>query len=186
VLAAIPVASAPAAEQGRFNLRARVTAVIDGDTLDVRLNSGRRDRIRVLGIDSPERGACYAPEPTARTRSLAGGRRIRLIGDARQATRDRFGRRLAYITLPNGTDLGRQLLSGGFAKVLVVVRPFTRHASYVASENAAKAIVAGMWTACAAPADLAVTNADAPDPVNVGAQLTCTSSPTPALARPRV
>jgi uncharacterized repeat protein (TIGR01451 family) len=147
---------------------------VDGDTLDVRLTSGRRDRIRVLGIDTPERGACYAAEATARTRALAGGRRVRLIGDARQATRDRFGRRLAYITLPTGSDLGRQLLAGGFAKVLVVGRPFTRHASYVATENAAKNAGAGMWTTCAAPADLAITTADAPDPVTVGAQLTYT------------
>jgi micrococcal nuclease len=140
--------------------------------VNVRLSSGRRDRIRVLGIDSPERGACYATEATARTRALAGGRRVRLIGDARQPTRDRFGRRLAYITLPNGYDLGTQLLSGGFAKVLVVGRPFTRLLSYTAVENVAAREGRGMWTACAAPADLFITNGDTPDPVAVGAQVT--------------
>jgi uncharacterized repeat protein (TIGR01451 family) len=172
VLAAIPVAGAPAAEQGRFNLRARITAVVDGDTLNVRLSTGRSDRVRVLGIDAPERGVCYAAEATVRTRALAGGKRVRLIGDARQPTRDRFGRRLAYVTLPNRSDLGRQLLSGGFAKVLVVGRRFTRYSSYLAAENAAKASGAGLWSACVAPADLAITSVDTPDPVAVGTPLT--------------
>jgi uncharacterized repeat protein (TIGR01451 family) len=182
VLAAVPVTSAPAAEQGRFNLRARVTAVVDGDTLNVRLNSGRRERIRVLGIDAPERGACYASEATARARALAGGRRIRLIGDARQPTRDRFGRRLAYITLPNGFDLGTQLLTGGFAKVLVVGPLFTRILSYTAAESVAEMEGRGMWTACAPPsaADLAVTNTDTPDPVLLGTQITYTVTVTNA------
>jgi Staphylococcal nuclease homologue len=104
--------------------------------LDVRLSNGRRDRIRVLGIDTPERGACYSAEATARTSALAGGKRVRLIGDARQPTRDRFGRRLAYVTVPGGADLGQRLLAGGFARVLVVGRRFSRYPSYVATESA--------------------------------------------------
>ena len=32
--------------------------VVDGDTVDVRLTSGRTERIRLIGIDTPERGKC--------------------------------------------------------------------------------------------------------------------------------
>jgi micrococcal nuclease len=39
-----------------FRLSGVVTRVVDGDTLDVRLRNGRKDRVRVLGIDTPERG----------------------------------------------------------------------------------------------------------------------------------
>jgi micrococcal nuclease len=149
VLASVPASSSSAAGSGRFSLLARVTGVVDGDTLTVRLSDGRRDRVRGLGIDSPELGACYFAQATMRARSLAGGRHVRLSGDARQATRDRFRRRLAYVALPNGTDLGRRLLAEGLARVLVVGRRFTRYRAYVATENAAKRAGAGMWTACA-------------------------------------
>jgi endonuclease YncB( thermonuclease family) len=48
------------------------------------------------------------------------------------------------VTLPSGADLGRQQLAGGFARVLVVGRRFTRYAAYVAAENAARQTGAGM------------------------------------------
>jgi endonuclease YncB( thermonuclease family) len=48
-LAATLTGAAPL-EAGRFTLRGKVTRVVDGDTIDVRLSNGRRDRIRLIGI----------------------------------------------------------------------------------------------------------------------------------------
>lgn len=52
-----------------------VLRVVDGDTLEVRGDGGvlPRDtvaRVRLLEIDTPERGACFADEATARTTTL--------------------------------------------------------------------------------------------------------------------
>ena len=49
---------------------ARVLAVIDGDTIEV-LVDGRRERVRYIGIDTPEvwpqdQIECYGPEASAR------------------------------------------------------------------------------------------------------------------------
>lgn len=38
---------APTAEAGKFTFRGTVTRVVDGDTLDVRLTSGTRTRVRL-------------------------------------------------------------------------------------------------------------------------------------------
>ena len=109
----------------------RVAHVVDGDTLDV-----GRERVRVLGIDTPERGECgYAPASRA-TAGLALGRVIQLEADETQAARDRFGRTLAYVRLPDGRDLGEVLLRRGLARTFVVGRPFARVEAYREAERA--------------------------------------------------
>jgi micrococcal nuclease len=108
----------------------RVAHVVDGDTLDV-----GRERVRVLGIDTPERGECgYAPASRA-TAELALGRVIQLEADGTQAARDRFGRTLAYVRLPDGRDLGEVLLRRGLARTFVVGRPFARVEAYREAER---------------------------------------------------
>ena len=58
-----------------------------------------------------------------------------LIGDATQRTRDRYRRLLAYVWLPRGKDLGYQLIVGGFGKVYVFSRPFSRLKAYRHGES---------------------------------------------------
>lgn len=140
-----------AATDGRFSLSGTVTRVVDGDTLDVTLAGGKRERVRLLGIDTPERGSCFAASATARARTLALSKRVVLKGDATQATRDRYRRLLAYVWLPGGKDLGYQLVAGGFAKVNVYDGPYERLAAYRRAESSAKRGPAGQWKACAAP-----------------------------------
>jgi endonuclease YncB( thermonuclease family) len=157
-----------------FTMRGKVTRVVDGDTLNVRIGN-RTERVRVIGIDSPERGDCYWAQATALLRTLAGNKRVTLSGDRTQTRRDRFGRLLAYVRLPNGQDAGVRMLAGGSASVLVVGRPFTRHARYVATENAAKRAGAGIWSRCglANAADYSILSlTDTPDPLTAGADLT--------------
>ena len=109
----------------------RVAHVVDGDTLDI-----GGERVRVLGIDTPERGECgYAPASRA-TAELALGRVIQLEADETQAARDRFGRTLAYVRLPDGRDLGEVLLRRGLARAFVVGRPFSRVEAYREAERA--------------------------------------------------
>ena len=146
VLAAAPAASAP---DGAFALRGTVTYVIDGDTLDVRLAGGGYERVRLIGIDTPERGACYAGEATAAARRLANGRRVVLRGDATQDTRDRYGRLLAYVWVDGRQDVGYRLVRDGYAAVYVYARPFARLGAYRTAEAPAKRLRPSLWT-CAA------------------------------------
>ena len=151
LVTALVSVAAGAAPDGAFTLRGTVTHVVDGDTLDVTLPSGKRERVRLIGIDAAERGACYSAKAAARVRALALGKKIVLKGDATQATRDRYKRLLAYVWLPGGKDLGYQLVAGGFAKVYVYDRPFRRLSAYRSAESSAKGTTAGQWKACAAP-----------------------------------
>src|SRR5438876_10411040 len=87
------------ARSGAFTLRGTVTRVVDGDTVHVAV-AGRDEKVRLIGIDTPEIGQCDAAKATVLARQLAQGRPVKLVGDPTQATRDRYGRLLAYVGLP--------------------------------------------------------------------------------------
>jgi hypothetical protein len=110
-LAASLLTVAARANGSHLTLRGPVVGVVDGVTIDVRV-AGRMERVRVLGIDTPERGACYADRATAETARLALDRRVVLRGDRTQATRDRYGRLLAYVCAALGRR-PRTLTAGG-------------------------------------------------------------------------
>jgi len=135
-----------AASAGRFALKGTVVEVVDGDTLQVRLVGGRLETVRLIGIDTPERGECFAAEATGAARRLALGKRVTLKGDPTQATRDRYRRLLAYVWLPGGRDLGFQLIAGGFGKVFVYDRPFQRLSAYRKAESTGRRLARSVWT----------------------------------------
>jgi micrococcal nuclease len=140
-----------AATAGSFTYRGAVTHVVDGDTLDIRLESGKLERIRLIGIDTPERGACFSAQATARARLLALSKTVVLRGDRTQDTRDRYGRLLAYVWLPGGKDLGYRLVADGLARVYVFRNPFERLSAYRNAEASARRGPLGQWRACGAP-----------------------------------
>jgi micrococcal nuclease len=141
---------ASAASSGEFTQKGVVTQIVDGDTLHVRLAGGKSERVRLIGIDAAERGACFAAPAAARARQLALSKPVVLRGDRTQDTRDRYGRLLAYVWLSGGRDLGYQLVAGGFAKVYVYRDPFQRLSAYRTAESRAKSAPAGAWKACGA------------------------------------
>ena len=70
-----------------------VRRVIDGDTIEI-----DGTRIRLLNIDTPERGEFGYEQATAELRRLVNGRRVKLeFAKTSEATRDKFNRVLAYV-----------------------------------------------------------------------------------------
>jgi len=99
-----------------------VVKVVDGDTIDVDVPDGDRPytRIRLWGVDTPETVKentpvqHFGPEASEFTKRTCGGRLVRLELDPRD-TRDRHGRLLAYVFLPDGRMLNRRLVAEGYA-----------------------------------------------------------------------
>ncbi len=128
----------------------RVVAVVDGDTLDVAWD-GRRERVRLLGVDTPETVderrpvGCYGPEAAAFTARRLQGRTVRLEFDRQR--RDRFGRLLAYVDV-DGRRFNDELLAGGYARLLVIP-PNGRYArTMLDQELGARSAGRGLWGAC--------------------------------------
>jgi endonuclease YncB( thermonuclease family) len=133
----------------RIRFRATVTDVVDGDTLDVRKARGGGDRIRILGIDTPEVFGgveCGGRAASALMKRISRGK-VRVTTDPNQPKRDRYGRLLAYVS-KGGVDLGRRMVSKGRAKVYVVGSPFSRYRSYLQAQREARADSRGSWGTC--------------------------------------
>lgn len=138
--------------KGTLRQGARIVRVVDGDTVVVKLNKGKRKYVRLLGIDTPEisGGAeCYGQAAKARLRHiLPVGTRVRLISDPTQARVDRYGRLLRYV-MKKKLDVDRRLVALGAARVYVYGgKPFKRVNGYRAAERSAKNANRGLWGAC--------------------------------------
>lgn len=88
---------------------ASVIRVIDGDTLVIDDYS----KIRLYGIDCPERGQAGEAEAAQATFQLLDGQTIRL----KKLYADRYGRAVAIVILESGNTLQEALLQKGMAWV---------------------------------------------------------------------
>ncbi len=148
----------PAPVAAAHSVHARVTRVIDGDTLKVRLAGGQTITVRLIGIDTPETRKpgtpveCGGPDATARMKKLAlrrgVGRTVTLTTDPTQDSLDRYGRVLAYVKT-GGADLGRSMIASGWAMTYVFERDFGRVSTYRRAQASAKGKPGrGVWRKC--------------------------------------
>jgi micrococcal nuclease len=134
-----------------------VVGVTDGDTIKVRIG-GTTERVRVIGIDTPElRGdECYAQQAASRMQSLVQGKSVRLVRDPSQDDRDRYGRLLRHVALTDGRQVAKVLIAGGFGEEYTYDEPYAGRAAYRAAEKAAREAGRGIWSSgCRAPVEAA-------------------------------
>lgn len=89
-----------------------VDRVIDGDTLVIRVGE-TTERVRVFGLDAPERDERCGTEATEALRRAAGSE-VRLLPDDR--LEDRYGRELRYLFTSDGSSIDAQLIAAGAAE----------------------------------------------------------------------
>jgi endonuclease YncB( thermonuclease family) len=123
--------------------------IVDGDTIIIGFN-GTTEYVRFIGIDSPEQhdpgGAeCYATEATAHLQELAQTGLVILHFDDTQGNRDSYGRLLAYVELPDGTDLGEFMLRDGYAREFTYAAAYERQSTYKNAETTAIQEQSGLW-----------------------------------------
>lgn len=98
------------ATQPAASLAGRVVAVVDGDTIDI-LDADRQTiRIRLEGINAPQRGQPFGNNAKQFVSDAVFGRDV--VVDGRGA--DRYGRTLGDV-LVNGRSLNRDLVAAGLA-----------------------------------------------------------------------
>lgn len=86
-----------------------VVQIIDGDTIEV--EGGQR--VRLIGIDTPERGQCGYSEAAFVLAGIIRGRPVVLVPGARDDT-DRYGRLLRYVEV-DGVDANLEMIRSGRA-----------------------------------------------------------------------
>lgn len=133
----LPVAGKPVA----------VARVVDGDTL--LLKDGHR--IRLLGVNTPEtrhpdrEAEPLGPEASAFTESLIEGGSVILEYDRERL--DNYRRVLAYVYLPDGRMLNRELIQHGMSPAIVTfpIRSDRRRV-FLEAEREAQRNAVGIWS----------------------------------------
>lgn len=141
---------------------AEFVRVVDGDTIVINLN-GLEEKVRLIGIDTPESRfnrrsqlqekelgkSAEAVVDLGRqakefTKSmLSGVSKVYLEFDVQQ--RDKYGRLLAYVYLPDGRMLNREIICGGYAMPLTIPPNVKYEGEFRECFNRAREEKKGLW-----------------------------------------
>ncbi len=130
--------------------------MIDGDTVDLRIGS-TTERVRLLGIDTPESVATHVPDQCFGTEASAALAQLLPIGTSVDVSRDteardRYGRLLLYLNRSDdGLFVNEWLVANGFAEA-VFYEPNTTHRPLLnQAQRQATADGVGLWGHCDGP-----------------------------------
>ncbi len=102
-------------------------------------HDGRAERVRLWGIDCPERGQSFGTRARQFTGDLAFGKDVKVI--VRDV--DRYGRTVGEVILPGGRNLNQELVRAGLAWWYVQFAP--RDRVLAALQTEARDAKRGLW-----------------------------------------
>ena len=178
----------PAAHAQAIRTPASVVRVVDGDTVDVAFDDGRTERLRLIGIDTPEvvdprkPVQCFGREASAHAHELLDGQVVSLELDPSQGDRDIYGRWLAYIWLPDGRNFGEAMLADGYAHEYTYDLPYAYRDVFKAAQDSAIGNQAGLWS----PATCAGDTEQPADQSRAAAEPEESAAPSAPVADPAV
>lgn len=130
-------------------ISAEVTRVVDGDTINVRIN-GKEETVRLLLIDTPETVhpsqpvQPFGPEASNYVKDLLNGKNVQLEMDI--GKRDKYGRLLAYLYVDEQM-VNKMLLEKGLARVAYVFEPNTKYVDdFYEIQKQAQQQEIGIWS----------------------------------------
>ena len=140
-----------------------VKRVIDGDTFELEYNDGKKERVRLLGIDSPEKFESNKMDKDAErsgmdkktiqklgqlasdyVKKLVEGKKVTLVPEPNYQDRDVYGRLLRYIYLEDGTFINKIIIDEGYATAYRKY-PVSKLDELIQAENIARMKNKGLW-----------------------------------------
>ncbi len=115
-----------------------VKQIIDGDTFELSTN----ESVRLIGIDTPERGDYYYLEAKNRLKELIEGKQIKLTKDIEN--RDDYNRLLRYVYIDDNF-INLILIKEGYAEAWAYGSNIKFKDNFTIAENEAKENKIGLW-----------------------------------------
>jgi micrococcal nuclease len=115
----------------------KVVGVSDGDTIKV-MHLGRAERVRLYGIDCPEKGQAFGNRAKQFTSQMVFGKDVIV----KTHGCDKYGRILGDVFLPDGTSLNQELVRAGLAWWF---RKYSNDRNLERLEAEARAGKLGLW-----------------------------------------
>lgn len=184
----VPPSENPATQAPIELVEATVVRIVDGDTAVFRLKDGPQEKVRFIGVDTPEsttRIEPYGKAASAYTaKRLKVGSRVYLEKDVEP--RDRYGRLLAYVWLTPPSSITQtemraklfnaMLAADGYAQQMTIA-PNVKYAEYFRSfVQEARAANKGLW------AGEESSNSGTGDDAGAGAAAGAPSTPGPSTS----
>lgn len=126
---------------GVFAKSVKVVDVVDGDTM--LLDNG--EYVRLIGVDAPDNGACFAEKSTRKLQKLVKGKKVRVRFD--QEKTDTFGRKLGYVYVGK-KFVNKAMLTSGLAVVDIVVPNKQKEDVLTRGQQTAVEKNRGIWQSC--------------------------------------
>lgn len=123
------------------NYNMTVTEVIDGDTFYL----GNGDKIRMLGINTPESGKPYSQEATEFLTSMLMGKEVTLVNDSKNDDSDSYGRLLSHVYI-NDTLVNYEIIKTGLAFWYPYTSGTDMDEMYEEAQHYASNNTLGLWT----------------------------------------
>ena len=108
----LPVTSCSGSSDSQ-DAQATVTKVVDGDTVWVKFSNGSEEKVRLIGIDTPETGQCGFEPAKKELETFVLNQEVSLVVGSPD-NRDKYELLLRYIDI-NGLDAGLELIKQGLA-----------------------------------------------------------------------
>lgn len=132
----IAVNAVPATFSEEF--KGKVIGVSDGDTITI-LFQGEQKKVRLSGIDCPEKTQDFGQQAKAFTSKFAFAKKVKVVS----VGHDRYQRTIGEVFLPNGKNLNNLLLSNGFAWFY---EQYSKDAKKRELETSARKAKLGLWS----------------------------------------
>jgi len=121
----------------------KVIDVIDGDTIKIDYK-GKEQKVRLIGIDSPERGDCFNTESTNKLKELAEGKYVNIEFDITQGNLDKYDRLLLYIWIDDQL-VNEIMIQEGYAFEYTYNIPYKYWNLFIQAEKSARENKKGLW-----------------------------------------
>lgn len=118
-------------------MEAKVVGIVDGDTIDVLDAAKTQHRIRLDGIDAPERGQPFSKRSKALLSDLVFGKTVKITTKGS----DKYDRTVGRIAI-DGKDVGLLMLEAGMAWHYT---KYDQSEKYAEGEQSARSAHAGLW-----------------------------------------
>ena len=93
------------------NINGKIVGVTDGDTVKLLTADFTEIKVRLEGIDCPEKNQAFGQKAKQYASDLCFDKQVTL----QKTGEDKYGRTLGYIILPDGRNLNKEILKAGYA-----------------------------------------------------------------------
>ena len=117
----------------------KVVSVSDGDTFTLLAAGNQQIRIRLHGIDCPEKGQDFGTAARQKLSSLVFGKMVRI----EKKDTDRYGRTIGIVYADGAMSVNEQMLQAGLAWHY---KQYDQNPAWARLEQAARRNRAGLWS----------------------------------------